>query len=432
MEASTKGGAAFLRTRFGSRADFSNVVFGDSSNFVGAQFGDSASFALARFGDFTAFRGVAFAKDTKFTGAHFGDGAYFEGAIFGRDSRFDQTKFGDWTIFSGALFEDVTHFSGASFGDGAWFVGAAFGHTAWFTEVRFGRRANFDGVISNDSMLFDRAEFGYESSFEGWAKTRLVSNLDKLMSENRVGNWSHYKARRELFLGDPMEFQRVSFAGARFLGGVSFNNRIFCNETIFARASFGLAPSFYQSKLHQDTEFVGSKFLDARSDSAERAYRALKLAMYEHHAHREEAMFFALELKARRHKEPWYSAWLYWLYEKVSDCGQSVGRPSGWLLGQWVLLSVALAVGASARLTDIWSFAADGEKLWAAVTYSALKIFPFLFTFRSSAERAAKTLFPSEGIAPWWIDLLAAFQTVIAIVLLFLIGLALRNRFRAK
>ena len=49
-------------------------------------------------------------------------------------------------------------------------------------------------------------------------------------------------------------------------------------------------------------------------------------------AHSEENAFFRLEMLARQYKAPWYTKWLYWLYETLSDYGQSIFSPLAWLI----------------------------------------------------------------------------------------------------
>ena len=49
-------------------------------------------------------------------------------------------------------------------------------------------------------------------------------------------------------------------------------------------------------------------------------------------SHAEENAFFRLEMLARKHKEPWPQKGLYWLYEILSDYGQSIFRPLAWLI----------------------------------------------------------------------------------------------------
>jgi hypothetical protein len=94
------------------------------------------------------------------------------------------------------------------------------------------------------------------------------------------------------------KFHRLTFLGVKFYNEISFENRIFQKKTIFKEVVFYKAPKFHNCELHQDTDFHGSEFKDTYSQTAERAYRTLKLIMDKKRARREEGMFFSLEQKS--------------------------------------------------------------------------------------------------------------------------------------
>ena len=68
------------------------------------------------------------------------------------------------------------------------------------------------------------------------------------------------------------------------------------------------------------------------------------------------------------------------------------------------------------------------QKMADGLVLSASQMFPLIPGLRESRQEALKALYGS-GI-PWEITLLNFLQSTMALMLLFLLGLALRNRFR--
>ncbi len=102
------------------------------------------------------------------------------------------------------------------------------------------------------------------------------------------------------------------------------------------------------------------------------------------------------------------------LYGLLSDYGRSYVRP---LYGMLITVIVG-------SLFFLWHFGLSG--FWQALGHSFANTFGVL-GFR-------KDLISSEALAalPGWLKVIAASQTIAGIVLLFLFGLAIRNRFRMR
>ncbi len=136
--------------------------------------------------------------------------------------------------------------------------------------------------------------------------------------------------------------------------------------------------------------------------------------------HDDELFFFRKELRAKRAVAPFASPeWiLNALYDVTSVYGQSIGQPLLWLFelflfGMIVFMEVDAVDGAPLR----WPYAAS---------LSFANIFSVLGLKREFFDPAEIVRFSSP------VKIASAAEAIVSAILLFLFGLALRNRFRIK
>jgi len=191
-------------------------------------------------------------------------------------------------------------------------------------------------------------------------------------------------------------------------------------ETSFEGAIFKNGPpKFFGAKLHQGTVWRGITWPPTPKDRDEAgafidAYACLKLEMDRLKKHEDELDFFALELQSRRVLlGRWGWGLPIWLYGVLSDYGRSYLRPLGALF--YLALIGTLAFLSSNSLSP-------GQALGLSFANS-LNVFGF-----------RKDFFDPTVIAclPAWLDVVAALQTILGTILLFVFGLGIRNRFRMK
>lgn len=289
---------------------------------------------------------------------------------------FSDTKFSEYMDFSGFIFPSDADFEDSLFESWVCFDGARFENWADFKNVKFEGGVEFTNVL-----IKEFANFNY-SCFKDW----------------------------------------VDFIGIQFQKEAFFDNTKFLDSTDFTNAVFLKAPQFHNAKLHQSTRFsfgdgFFKQFPDIKSERAEGAYRTLKLAMSGFQAHREEAGFFKLEMMARAEKEPKSRKWLYKVYENISDYGQSVVRP----------LRIWLALGLVALL--VFSLVHPGD--WAqAYILAQAQALPLVGAESEGFKAALATVFPCG--TPVWYHIFRAFHITLSSGLIFLVLLAIRNRFRIK
>jgi hypothetical protein len=131
--------------------------------------------------------------------------------------------------------------------------------------------------------------------------------------------------------------------------------------------------------------------------------------------------YFALELQARyQGKELGAGAKrrLVGLYRVLSDYGRGILRPFLWLVGLWELSAVVY-----------WVLADGGWRVWDnALLLSAVNALPTLGAGSAARESSLEALYGSD--IPNLVHVIAVVEGVIGLILLFLIALGLRNRFR--
>jgi hypothetical protein len=148
------------------------------------------------------------------------------------------------------------------------------------------------------------------------------------------------------------------------------------------------------------------------------AYERLKLEMDRLKKHEDELDFFALELQSRRIEQGPVWGFPFALYGVLSNYGRSYIR-------SLLLLLAVAAVGAGAFWYSFSHYGYHGAPFGEALGLSVANTFN-VFGFR-------KDFFPdSFNSLPWELDFLAALQTILGAILLFLFGLGVRNKFRMK
>jgi hypothetical protein len=309
---------------------------------------------------------------------------FFEGYIFSRCS------------FRKACFSSKANFFNATFLDTATFSGCAFSALTQFNSVMFYKNAYFWAAKFGGPPTFKN------SIFEGNAKfSNAIFNEAEFTADGLSG---------------------ASFANVTFAAGCDFVNAILNGTTSFEGAKFAKEPPhFFGARLHQGTIWryiLWPKPQDAvDADRFIDAYACLKLEMDRLKKHEDELDFFALELQSRRVLQESVlkgSGLPIALYGLLSDYGRSYARPL------YALFAVA-AIGTLVLLLSGAHFAP-----WQSLGLSFANTFN-VFGFR-------KDFFDAAAIEhlPALLKILAATQTIVGTILLFLLGLGIRNKFRMK
>ncbi len=304
-----------------------------------------------------------------------------------------------------------------------------------FTGFEFANNMSFSGRVLFWAD-FSRAVFRGHTSFEDTMFLGGARFID-------IEFPGHVNFNESLFGGDT-EFAHVNFNSAvsfiktDFRSTARFNKTKFRNITRFRRASFAKPPEFFATELHEATDFgkidwsvaelsynrqvrLGDPptLIEYDAENATRAWDRLALVMSQQEKSLERHQFFRLKLRAQRQRDGNSLLTVAnWMFDVSSDYGWSVQRALSWWAGH-------IAVGAV--------FLADG---WPAVSNSLFVSFANSLAFLRLGSEGGYLYGPYETLktttshAEWVINSIGAFQAVFGPILLFLVLLTLRNRFR--
>jgi uncharacterized protein YjbI with pentapeptide repeats len=374
-----------------ARADFSHTHFDRAVDFNGFAFRKLVDFTSSKFSRLTLF------------GAHFQGYARFHSSTF--VGRTDFTR----AIFAGAEFEAVEFFSKVdfeytNFTQDIHFNKATFYQPTYFNHSTFRGRASFEATRFSAIVSFGTVQFIKRASFRG-------------------ASFSSASFRAAEFSG------AADFSYASFSISPEFINAEFKASTTFANARFEHGvPDFRGAKLHQATEWHDASWPpppNAKSVAQDQvyAYERLKREMEQLKKHEDEQKFFRKELRARRGLARVLSGewFLNFAYQVSSDYGSSVGRPIALLAA---LFAIGVYVFSGMPLT---AAAINLDAIPHAVAISFANIIPVVPTTHdiASATHAVVGMSRIEKVV-------GVTQTLLGVPLLFLLGLALRNRFRMK
>ena len=469
--------------------DFSSRRFPCSVSFYGARFGNSdVWFNAASFGDGDVLFGMASFGDgdVSFNGASFGDGdVSFDSANFGDGYvSLDSANFGDGDVwFDSANFGDgYVSFDSANFGNGdVSFDSANFGDgDVSFDSANFG-----NGDVSFDSANFGNGDVSFDSANFGdgyvWFDSANFGDGDVWFDSANFGDGDVWFEPSEL-ISTSLSFQDSEFAGnfyvtAQFPALASFERLSVGGTARFSDCTFAEIPDFRDTKFDRPPEVarmdvtwpkirrkrlfgriwpllfvkghpkvwpaVGRwinwqglfRIAADRDDVAK--FRKLKAMAIAASDHERDNYFFAREMMAKRGAETvgFWPLLLDSAYALLSNYGQSISRPL------WGFAASLFGFGAfySGMLVDRMPL---GQRLVFALEYSWRNTVPFFNTlfrfalkpegFASGFDRHLKDASLAIGPDFDWIVAASVFQQLFGGVLLFLLLLGLRNKFRLK
>lgn len=461
-----EGSINFTDVKFGNGdVDFSSINFGHGNvdfsessfdsgevDFSESSFGNgSISFFNTKFSSgFINFFCTDFKDgDVNFFQASFGDG----------DVCFWNSSFGDGEIdFSYSTFgEGNIDFSLSSFGKG----------DIYFFETKFGKGhvnfsdSAFDGpsidftesVFCEGELSFKKAHFGeskvtfnkakfIKTDVDFSASEIIESDIDLSYSEINEGslffnplklgykdyNFNNIAVKGNIHVSEQttseyvksISFQGTNFENVALLSG-SFPCVIDLTSTLTKNH---LDLSQLNCALPRRTVFPLIKKAVNPEDAA-RLCRLKELA--EDNKHHEAALrFHADEMRAKRwHEFGFWASLLDISFSFFSNYGQSIIRPTISLFLLWVGLFCAYTLPSDSKTWWINSIAAKGG---SSVEFILTNSLPFVSNTKHIRETSMIEIFGNNP--PDWLNIITIGQGVISFILLFLIGLALRNRFR--
>ena len=261
----------------------------------------------------------------------------FQGSVkLNKGNRFEMQSWFMGTHFVGHLhcwdaqFDADVHFGGARFMSGATFVRTRFNGGVDFT----------DAVFERDTM-FNESKFG-ETYFGDSAMVPYLANFKRTKFLGPV-SW-----RETVFGENPKEYR----TGIRPDRVADFSSAEFRAATDFRRAVFRGPPAFFDSLLHEDTDFGGVTWTITGPEPrhaayAIRAWERLELMMSRLEKPLDRHHFYRLKMRARRRVEGRFARALSWLFDVTTDYGWSISRALTTWLAHWIAGGLLLVLNSS-------------------------------------------------------------------------------------
>ena len=137
----------------------------------------------------------------------------------------------------------------------------------------------------------------------------------------------------------------------------------------------------------------------------------------------DEAHFFLRqEMRCKLFEEHWYNRWPIHLFNIFGGFGFSVMRPLIWMAGLVAAGMVPMTWWLTCGLPKTVPF-------WPALGQGLAVSFSNTWRFLGFNRAFNPDFFKAT---PGWIEVIVGAQTLMGVMLLFFLGLALRNRFRLK
>jgi hypothetical protein len=389
--------ASFDRTSFQGRAIFDSATFLAKAGFERAIFRGDAFFGNVTFWGNSVFASAAFLNGARamFEGASFSGYAEFDNATFSTDASFYSTTFSRRVKFESAVFSGVTSFGGASYLDDARYNKADF-HAA--TSIFF-RSSRFEAQAHFRDTKWPAEATAYSSAFRDVMFPRFAD-----------------------FRGDDFT-AFASFDGAKFGAEARFSPSIFIND----------------KALRATLKAAGGK--DEHLLALESGFRVLKLGAENVRDRLTEQRFYRYELICRRKQSTTALSEriVSHLYAWLGDYGASMGRPICNVIFTW--LCFAALYWGLAWLADPSRFAGltlrlfapvhpsilDALDLSAHVIFAPFGVWAASFPVSDFDKALLENAGPGMGLV---IRLIASLESILAVALLFLSGLAIRRRFQ--
>ncbi len=412
--ATFRGSACFNRATSSGDTGFCQAEFCGSANFEDATFTEGAVFSFATFCGQVCFNRTTFPADAYFDDVTFRGEVYFKDATFHgptvftcatfkKSARFSRAKFGFCARFNRATFSGNAHFYIATFTGRACFNRATFSSNSCFSRATFRRCADFDASKFGRSAVFN------DATFRGGAYFKDVT----------FSGEAHFEG---VTFSSCADFKNATFKSTTKFEHANFKNRVpeFYEATLYEVTTFTIKPGYWpvrnKGRLLETEPLLPSLHEQTSEDAPRRAYNCLRRIMNDLHKPSEEHFFYCQEMRAKSLLQGFAFRFGSKTFDWLSEYGYSLNLTVSWLSGFWFFPAVIFWVQS---LSD------DEIDWWTGFGYSFSNLFAFLgFHGRYFSDRD-----PFAGLSDWN-AVLSGTQTFMGIVLLFLLGLTLRNGFR--
>lgn len=311
-------------------------------------------------------------------------GIVFTEIDFIEDTRFANFIFPCDVIFNKAKFSGIANFYNAIFFGNAIFRDTIFSKEIDFCEVIFSKRCIFRKTTFVENTFFIDATFNYVDF--------ITTVFDRTVY-----------------------FIRTKFNDSSYFGDCEFHGSVRLREARFEKEY----PTFEGTVLDEKTTITAkeaywpdSKNCKQNPEQPKASCEVLRHTMNNQGLPEQAHFFFRREMQFAGRIGSLWQRLPYELFGWLSDYGYSIYRPAFGLIALWLGFASVYKVFSSLTFT-------------ASLGLSIASLIQFTGWQRVYFSELMQCL-------PVWLKILAGFQTIAGIVLLFLLGLGLRNRFRFK
>jgi hypothetical protein len=385
--------------------DFSLLKF-PAVSFTMAVFVGNTNFDGNTKFDYVKFRG----EDNYFNRAHFIGGASFRNARFDGNIYFNLAHFSGGTDFARSLFVGEASFWGSQFSRVSNFEQTEFQSQVNFLSVKFIKTANFYNARFNKTVGFRDSEWKEVPDFGGVAFKDGLSIADLVLLQTDLNSgvidWRNTP--------DPIP-KEVRTAGIDWVIALSDSS-----DSQNIKKKFSVLASVLYKFPDLELDFLHSAPITDR-------LQALRKMARDADDRPRELDYFALELQSR-YQGAGLIKWLVRQYGRFSDYGRGIGCPFGWLAGLWVLSALFYGI-------VLFFFQQNHPMEWWSIMFNILLLslvnaLPALGVASEARKSSLEALYGCVECVPAVVHMIGVVEGVAAILLLFLIGLGLRNRFR--
>jgi len=409
----------------------SNLLFSRCLETSGFIFSQNISFEGSYFTSTPKFSHAIFSRGVSFVDATFMDGAHFNDVIFAERLDLSQVQCYGSVSFNRAFFESTVGVSKTYFSSGK---NGRHSGGIHFSECEFQEPIYFVGGAAV-SARFRKCQFMRSPIFGEDSHSNIIHpfHIVKLFEMVNCICLEDFELDGVVFSGvagfSRTRFRSFSyFEKAEFRDRANFSNCEFGAPTIFRGARFLESfPVFSGAIMHSVTTFAADNNLWPHENGRDPESDRESLALIRHAVGKqglpdEEHYFYRREMACAARIGPIWQRLPYLVFGLLSDYGYSIKKPvigpSAVFWIGFVLYALWLTWSASDSLVSSPGLAGMG--------LSFSQIFAFLGLTRSMFGEGFVSNLPA------FLKFIAAAQAVLGVVLLFLLGLGLRNRFRLK
>ncbi len=470
--------ANFHSAEFYGDVSFQNATFCNTTEFLQAKFHENVSFDFAIFLTKSDFRSTRFLREATYLDALFSGDALFDDAQVKRCMLLDRGTFLGATSFKGVEFVGDISLIKAVFAGPARFSGtvAIEGGGAQLLSKRSFKSLTSDGAIFLEEARFDNRDILEPSSFRNTFFAHRASFHGSKLHQGVTFQGANFDAA----LKRKGEFQPNWLAELNSIYLEQRSSSNFIKKTSatilrrlrngFALPEVGKRPTWVALRLRSEIDPLqipegptssaitvhdpspNQRRLDEESYIAdlEDCFRTLKRAMEDNRNRPDENRFFRLELLARRRRHSqdvskWDKA-VSFLYDWTSDFGNSIIRPMGVLI-----LSFFVFASIYANLSTQPIRYPNTAEYTDALNYSFSRGIAFgpwekepkpcstigrLLDVEMPIQNKSSPNCPSDLLKRYGtstalgVRMLASFQSLLALLLIFLTALAARRKFQ--